>query len=404
MMKKKQNIAFHTVLLANTLRVNIRIDRLKKILLISLFLGMGCATVGPDNDNCSILFLDYHSAEKVHFEDFFDLTNMSVISFSSEQRLLLTEHIQIRISQNNIFLLDKGYSQLYRFDRSGNFLNLIGRPGLGPSEYFNPAFFALDIDMKQVDVLCNNGSSIMTFDYNGHFVKQIETPLIISSFDRLSSNDYFYYTGFFNSENFKRLHRADTSRILESFLPIKTQAFDMVEMNFTPMDSYGYFRETFFPSIYKYDQNGIEELFRINFGRCQITQEMLEMAGDPYEFFEKISRDGFCSTVSLVAGDNTFYVVIIEQEKHSTQVSHLYAGFGDTVSKRVVNKSKDQHSGDFFSQLKPIELDSEGRVVFLTNSLELTNFIRERYGFLPYLPIIEENTNPLIIMIPLNRL
>ena len=400
-MKKSLNITYQAIAHANKSGIKISIGRLQKVLLLCLFVGLGCASGGPGNDTCSVFVIDFQGADKVHFEDFFDLKNMSVIPFSSDQNLFLTDNIQIRISQQDIFLLDKGYSQVYRFDSSGKLLNLIGRSGKGPSEYFNPAFFALDTDKQLVDVLCNNGSAIMTFDYNGHFIKQTETPLIVSSFDRLNSNEYFYYTGYFNSENFNRLHKADSSRILESFLPLQTQAFDMVEMNFTPGYNYGYFRETFFPSIYRYDTNGIEELFRINFGRCQITQAMLEKVEDPYEFFEKISKDGFCSTVSLIASNDEFYVVTIEQVNNATHVSHLHVSFGNSLYKRVVNKTNSGHAGDFFSQLKPIKMDADGRVVFLTNSFDLNLFIQERIGFLPAFSTLEENTNPLILKIPL---
>lgn len=366
---------------------------------ISLIL-MGCAQNTHESGESKAFIVDYHTKNTELFEAFFDINKMSIIRFEDDNPLLLSENIQLVFTEDYIFLLDKGAEQLFRFDHSGRLVNKIGRSGRGPAEYSNVTFFVTETKTQTVDILSNNGSAIMTFDFDGNFVKKFSTPFIVTSFDRLNSNLYYYYTGYSNSPNFHRLHMADTTSILESYLPLQTQAIDMIEMNFTPMDDYGYFREIFFPTVYKYNAAGIEEIFAMNFGGCAITQQMLEEVEDPFVFFENIGKDGFCSTSFLVANNNTFYVVAFHHDLRANQVSHFYVDLADSVYTRVVTSSNQKIANDFFSQLKPVYLDSEGHLFFVTSAMDLKAFIQSRSGLLQTDPLHEEYFNPLIIRVP----
>jgi len=366
-----------------------------------LFCLSGCGRDKPEDEKSKTFVIDYHTGKKIHFEDYFELEKMTYVFFDDDNSLFLSDDLQLEFTGKYFFILDKGYAQLYRFDNNGALINKIGRSGQGPAEYYNPGFFSVDTQNEAVDILSDNGSTIMTFNFEGDYLKKFSTPFIVTSFDRLNSNLYFYYSGYFNSPNFHRLHRADTIQILESYLPLKTQAFDMIEMNFTPKADYGYFRETFFPSVYKYDKNGIEEFLKLDFGNYEITKEELERVSDPFEFFEKIGSDGFCSTVSLRAGNDFFCVVTLKQGSGGTRVSHFYVNIADSTYKRVISNASQEATNDFFSQLRPVHIDLEGSVWFLTNPLDLKSFLESRTELSLGYAIPEDYFNPLLIVLPL---
>lgn len=371
--------------------------------MVNILLLMGCSHNKNESVDSTTLIVDYQTKETDYFEDFFDIKQMSIIQFKDDNPIFLSDKLQIEFAENYLFVFDKGNEQLYRFDHSGKLLNKIGQSGHGPAEYNNAGFFGINENQQTLSILCDNGSSIMIFDYAGNFIKKFATPLIVTSFAQLNSNLYYYYTGYYNSPNNHRLHKADSANILESYLPLQTQAFDMIEMNFTPKEDYGYFRETFFPSVYKYNISGIQEIFKMDFGSCEITQQMLEEVKDPVVFFETIRKDGFCSTTSVLASENTFYVTAIQQDIQSTQVSHFYINLADSFYTRVICNKNKQAEIDFFNQLKPIYLDSEGFVYYLTNSADLKAFMESKTSNLQADLLPKENLNPLIISVPLKN-
>ncbi|TVR43331.1 MAG: 6-bladed beta-propeller [Bacteroidia bacterium] len=371
------------------------------IVFLTFFLFLtGCGPDKPDDGESTAFVIDYHTTQIIHFEDYFDFENVTYVFLGDDNSVFLSDNLQIEFTGKYFFVLDKGYAQLYRFDNHGSLINKIGRSGRGPAEYYNPGFFALDAKSEAIDILSDNGSTIMTFNFEGDFLKEFSTPLIVTSFDRLNSNLYFYYTGYHNSPNFHRLHRADTTQILESYLPLKTQAIDMVEMNFSPKAEYGYFRETFFSSVYKYDKDGVVELLTLDFGIFEITKEDLEKVIDPFDFFQKIDNEGFCTTVSLRAGNDIFCVVTLKQGSGDARISHFYVNIADSTYNRVVSNAKQDATNAFFSQLRPVHIDLEGRVWFLTNPFDLQSFLETRTDYYLGYTIPEEYLNPLLIILP----
>ncbi|TVR83568.1 MAG: 6-bladed beta-propeller [Chitinophagaceae bacterium] len=380
--------------------------RLGNLAIASLLIGIlfpGCQDRQRVSSDYKTFIVNYHTKNTEHFETFLDMANISITHFKADDTLFLSENLQVKYTENYIFLLDKVYEQLYRFNDSGQLINKIGRSGLGPSEYVNTGFFTVDDNNRTLSILHNNGTAIMIFDYDGNFLREFSTPFIITSFDQLDSNLYFYYTGYSNSPSFKRLHMADTLKILNSFLPLQTQAFDMIEMNFTAMGDYGYFREVYFPTIYKYSYSGIHEIFKINFGHCEITQKMLEEVKDPFEFFEKIQNNGFCSTASLIAAGSKYYVVTIEQKSGFNQVSHFYIDLEDSIYTRVYSNANNLIEYDFFSQLKPVYIDSENNLHFISSQIELKTFLNARPDMKLNSSMSDNNLNPLIVKIPINK-
>jgi len=362
---------------------------------------IGCHQNKPYHSDILSFTVDIKTKETTIFEDFFDLDKMSIIQFADERPLFLSDNLQIEFAENYIFVFDKGNVQLYRFDRTGNLINKIGRSGKGPAEYANAGFFSINQNQSTLNILCDNGSAIMVYDFEGKLIKKFATPLIATSFDCINSNLYYYYTGYHNSPNSHRLHKADSVKILESYLPIQTQALDMIEMNFTHRGEIGYFRETFFPSVYKYDSDGIQEIFKMAFGDCEITQKRLEKVQDPLDFFQEIKKNGFCSTTSVVAGKDQIYVVAIHQKQLAHHFFHFHINLADSAYTRVIDYPRGQNEKNVLRHLKPVYLDSEDNMYFVANPINLEGFLKTEPALQKGLKS-NENLNPFVLLLPLN--
>lgn len=366
-------------------------------------LFIGCKQKKYEAHESNSFIVNYHINETEYFDDFFNINNMSIIQFEDDNPLFLSEKLQIFFAKDYLFIHDKGYEQLYRFAYTGKLINKIGQAGKGPAEYINTGFFSIDENQQTIRILSDNGSAIMIYDFDGRFLEKITTPLVVTSFDCINSNLYYYYTGYYNSPNSHRLHKADSVKILESYLPLQTKAFDMIEMNFTPMGDFGYFREAFFPSVYKYDSSGIQEVLKMDFGMYEITKQTLEKVEDPFVFFEKIEKSGFCSITTVISDKHEFYIGSIQQDISGTKVSHFHINLADSAYTRIVSNSKNQIEVDFFSQLKPAYLVSDDYICFLINPIVFKAFIQSRNDLVLQYPLQEDNLNPLLVIIPLKK-
>lgn len=371
------------------------------ILVIGLFLQSCNQNYKTQTDADSIL-IDYHTKSIIGFEKFFDFSNSSLIILGGIDSIILSSRLEVIVAENDIFILDALSKQLFRFDSNGQFSNFVGRPGSGPGEYNNATFFQVDGKTETVDVLCNSGSTIKTYGYEGEYLKSFVTPIIATSFARINNNKYFFYTGYYGCPEHYRLHLADTTKILKSFLQLKTLAFDAIEPNFSSFGESGYFRELFLPSVYLYNENGIQEVFRFNFGGFEVSGKQLQQVKDPVDFLNESLQRGFCSTIGAFKGQNWACVLITQQEKEIAKLSHFYINLSDSSYFKVVNNRRDAIFESFFYNFRLIHIDSSDYAYFLIDPLELNEFFNSHKTNLRF-HYDSQKRNPALLKVPLSR-
>lgn len=86
---------------------------------------------------------------------------------------ILDSDYKVDLTNEYIFILD--YINLYRFSRSGKFLNKIGRRGKGPGEYVRiGATFVINDNNNEVFLLDCGGDKILVYTYEGKFKRNIK--------------------------------------------------------------------------------------------------------------------------------------------------------------------------------------------------------------------------------------
>ncbi len=89
--------------------------------------------------------------------------------------------------QGNIFVLDSGAHRIQKYDRTGKYLQTIGRQGQGPGEFERPIILALD---KNDDLFVGEMAKIHWFDPNGEFVKTAKIPFFYMNFAPDSAGNF----------------------------------------------------------------------------------------------------------------------------------------------------------------------------------------------------------------------
>jgi len=371
------------------------------LLSVVVFLFEACKSKTEKPDDSAVLIIDYNTDKETTFDKFFNFSNLKIVQFEYNDTITLSDRLSINVTDGYIFVFDYVTPQLYRFNMKGKLINKVSSQGKSLYEYNHVSNFQVDKSTKTIDILCDAGTTIKTFDYNGNYIKHFNTPFPTQSFAQLNSNLYFFYSGFHGSDSHKRLHLCDTTDVINSYLYLKTNATDVTEQNFTSYGTHGLFRESFFPSIYRYDSLGIEKIIRFNFGNCDVTENLKE-CDDLYQFFEDINNRGFCTTKDLAhQGKKIIFAKTMYQIDFKPYFSHFYININDSTYKRVVSNKKDKKLHKLFNQLRMVHIDSNDYGYYLTSPYVFYDVVNEKPYMFPKDLEFDPEGNPLILILPL---
>lgn len=82
-------------------------------------------------------------------------------------------------NQENIYALDIGKNQVIRFDKTGNYLQKLGRKGQGPGEFERPSNLFID---NQHNLYVSDQRKLSIFNSSGKFVKSVRLDYGIQEF------------------------------------------------------------------------------------------------------------------------------------------------------------------------------------------------------------------------------
>jgi len=120
---------------------------------------------------------------------------------------------------NKFFVFDKKKSNIFVFDASGMLINKIGVRGNGPGEYNKISDFSINRGKKEVAVVDENSMAVLTYDFQGNFIKKIKFDSFFPRNIAIINNNYIFST--YNSNmNFNDLVFTDlTGKILNEEIP-----------------------------------------------------------------------------------------------------------------------------------------------------------------------------------------
>ena len=97
---------------------------------------------------------------------------LEIVPLEMTDQSMLGEIRRIQVTEHDIWIHDFNKFYIYRFSRTGKFLNRIGSIGQAPGEYVNFSTFLVDEYKKEVYIISNN-NGILVYNFKGEFKKKI---------------------------------------------------------------------------------------------------------------------------------------------------------------------------------------------------------------------------------------
>ena len=144
---------------------------------------------------------------------------LEIVPLEMTDESVLSDNTEMQVTDHNIWIDHGREFYIYRFSRTGKFLNRIGSIGQGPGEYVNYLTFLVDEDKKEVYIFSTN-NGVLVYDFEGGFKKQIsDFQTMVGMFSSIYKQYILNDHKFFAIQNFG-LYRSVDKDSLWSFVSL----------------------------------------------------------------------------------------------------------------------------------------------------------------------------------------
>ena len=141
---------------------------MKKLFLLFLFVGFSLSIYGQE----TIPLKDALSLRECKVSEY--ASSIEYIPLEDREECLLSNELNVVVTAQDIFVHDAKENKVFRFDKTGKFMNLMGKRGQGPGEYNRIFGIYADDSSKECFLLEPFSNRINVYDYNGTFKRNIQ--------------------------------------------------------------------------------------------------------------------------------------------------------------------------------------------------------------------------------------
>ena len=304
---------------------------------------IACKEDKKDISICEKIIIDPTKTTEIKRSEIFSLSR--IIQLENHPKNVIGQtQFGLNIVPNKDFIIVAG-KDIGLYDKSGNFLNNIGRKGKGPGEYVTRSMI-LPCN-KKFRLLDRSQNKIIDYDVNGAFIEEYYFGMFGQSF--ICWNNYnIIYTGNELTEYKKRLFLFDKN-------------FSLIDGCFSLNDSYHYmnmfdktnffvyqdslrFLNAFDYNIYNIEitQNTfeIEPRYYIDFGKFEIPKSFFEQEfNDIREYHTSLEKTHYAHQImgfienkdnvffAFKQKDNRYLAIYCKQNKKSMVVDKIHDDF-----------------------------------------------------------------------------
>ena len=144
---------------------------------------------------------------------------LEIVPLEMTDESVLSDITEMQVTDHNIWIDHGREFYIYRFSRSGKFLNKIGSIGQGPGEYTTYSTFLVDEDKKEVYIIANT-NGVLAYDFEGNFKRKIiDIQMVLQLFSSPYDQYILNNQKFFATQNFG-LYRPIDKDSLWSFVSL----------------------------------------------------------------------------------------------------------------------------------------------------------------------------------------
>ena len=281
--------------------------------------------------------------------------------------------LSTKIAGDNIFVLDRS-QKLYRFDRKGNYLNLIGNRGEGPDEYLNVVEFDVDVLNENIYLYDIHKRKIFIFNFLGKFNNSISIPDYLMNVTQLNDSSFVGYKPFYLSDDdcerlivFNEKGKEKNVLVLNKIGIAEKQNIDIFRMaDFRIVNKEVYFKLPFENTMYTMTiDNDCYKNIGIEMGKYLLPNDV---AINTEKYNKHLNFPYIYELKCLKVKDWVFINFIYEMENYRVLYNLLNKEFY-TISKGKYPEGITDNINEGFS-FWPIWLTIEGNAIGITEPLE----------------------------------
>jgi hypothetical protein len=209
---------------------------------------------------------------------------------------LIGEIDKLDVFEDRIYIMDMMTSSLFVFDINGKYLFKINNVGQGPQEYIQLDFFDIDRKNRQLVLTDLMGYWIMRYDMGGKFISRTKIPFWVEWVAPIDTGYSLYANYRDNSDKFKQdynLYIMDSlMHIRKAFFPYNSSIYNNPRLKISPTGIYYYcgdscrFLSRSYNTIYNVTSEGLQALFKFDFGTFTFSPEKLNNRNDLEKYLE----------------------------------------------------------------------------------------------------------------------
>ncbi|MFA8436939.1 MAG: 6-bladed beta-propeller [Marinifilaceae bacterium] len=362
-----------------------------------------CNTTGKndsENDNECFL-LPFESIESEEYNNLFEIKDIKTIPLETSDEVLISDNYKLKIVDDNIFILDYGMGQLFRFDMKGLFLNKIGTVGRGPKEIYRACDFVVDTQNRVVEVLSEPVTKVTKYSYEGNYISNFGFGFPSQSFIKTREGYYYFYRGVNSGYSKYRLTYTDSVKVYDELHKDtgKPGVGHVLDKNAFCLDGKKvYLKEILHPFVYSLNQNATKKEMSFDFGNRTIYSESLNKFSCLSDLYSEMNTKGFFSIKDFYVENGKCIAKILFQKQGEDIM--IYYMFYDTYSGCVKKVSISEREELIFAIGNFQDYLNVDQFVFTVNAHQLRKACGKISGIYSTLKGVDENDNPVVFIVP----
>jgi hypothetical protein len=202
------------------------------------------------------------------------------IPLETNNNSLLKRITRICNDDGKLFVFDKLLGKVVVFNMEGKYLTDIHRVGNAPSEYVGLMDFCLDVNQKQILLLCDHPYKIMRFDYSGEFIN--ETKVNNLYFNIIANSNHVYCNkseiNTTNQDEYELVCFDMDFNVIDNCLHMRKNITNTLFFQGRTLTNTlnNYYTRRFDNAIYQVNENKIEKKYVVDFKNYTMPDDLLK--------------------------------------------------------------------------------------------------------------------------------
>lgn len=170
------------------------------LLLIGLLAGCSSNKSKTETESISVINLSENVTTVPSLPLSEVVSKIDIVPLEVTDESILGEMSQLQVTDNDIWIKHYKEERIYRFSRSGKYLNKVGMIGQGPGEFVTLSKFFIDESRKEVYIV-SASRGIFVYDFEGNFKRQPTQTIVETMFSSLNTQFLVYNNRYFIAQN-----------------------------------------------------------------------------------------------------------------------------------------------------------------------------------------------------------